>query len=70
VGDDAQPRLLEQILGDVTPAGEARQEAEEAGVEFRVDAVERRGFACPQLRHELELELPVHASHNARRAAS
>jgi hypothetical protein len=61
----AQPGFFEQVLGDVAPTGQPRQEVEQAHVERIVDDVECRGIAGAQAGDQRELGIPVHACHNA-----
>ena len=63
--DEAQPRFVEQIFGDVAAARQPGEEVEQAPVELGMDGVERAGIAGTDPPHEIELELPLHASHNA-----
>jgi len=65
-----QPGLLEQILGDVMPAGQAQQKSEQPKIEGGVKGVEGRLVAAAKLLDQRQLGFMVHRSHNARRAVA
>jgi hypothetical protein len=62
-----EPRLFQQIFGDMVAAGQAKQEREQPEIEGVVHDIERSLFTAAKLLDERQLGIPVHRSHNARR---
>ena len=65
VPGQAQPGLLQQILGQLPLLGQPRQEGKEPWPVQLVDPVERRGVPAPEPLHQRLFLLPLHVGINA-----